>query len=93
MGKHFTGPAFALPEDTNEAENRQALWNQYDSTGQVEGLQERSRMEESPSTPPPCLSPEKPTRVRQKTEGERGHALATKCQNLTYRGTSLVITI
>jgi hypothetical protein len=48
----------------NEAENRQALWNQYDSTGQVEGLKERSRMEGSPSTPPPCLSPEKPTLVR-----------------------------
>jgi hypothetical protein len=48
----------------DEAENRQALWNQYDSTGQVKGLKERSRMEGSPSTPPPCLSPEKPTRVR-----------------------------
>jgi hypothetical protein len=31
---------------------------------QVEGLKERSRMEGSPSTPPPYLSPEKPTRVR-----------------------------
>jgi hypothetical protein len=47
----------------DEAENRQALWNQYDSTGQAEGLKEHSRMEGSPSTPPPCLSPEKPTRV------------------------------
>jgi hypothetical protein len=52
----------------DEAENRQALWNRIDSTGQVEGLKERSRMEKSPSTPPPCLSPEKPTRVRGKGE-------------------------
>jgi hypothetical protein len=36
----------------DEAENRQALWNRIDSTGQVESLKERSRMEESPSTPP-----------------------------------------
>jgi hypothetical protein len=52
---------------SDEAENRQALWNQYDSTGQVEGLKERSRMEGSPSTPPPCLSPEKPTRIRARS--------------------------
>jgi hypothetical protein len=49
----------------DESENRQVLWNQYDSTGQVEGLKERSRIEGSPSTPSPCLSPEKPTRVRR----------------------------
>jgi hypothetical protein len=53
----------------DEAENRQALWNRIDSTGQVEGLKERSRMEGSPSTPPPCLSPEKPILVRQGMRG------------------------
>jgi hypothetical protein len=42
----------------DEAENRR-----------VEGLKERSRMEGIPSTPPPCLSPEKPTRVRGRGEG------------------------
>jgi hypothetical protein len=32
-------------------------------TGQVEGLKEGSRGEGNPSTPPPCISPEKPTSV------------------------------
>jgi hypothetical protein len=36
----------------DEAKNRQALWNRIDSTGQVEGLKERSRMEGGPSTSP-----------------------------------------
>jgi hypothetical protein len=33
MGKYFTGPAFALPEGTNEAENRQALLERAFSDG------------------------------------------------------------
>jgi hypothetical protein len=53
---HNPFSAFSLPllclRTPDEAENRQ-----------VEGLKERSRMEGSPSTPPPCLSPEKPILV------------------------------
>jgi hypothetical protein len=40
--------------------------------GQEEGLKERSRKEGNPSTPPPCISPEKPTLV----EGIRGYNYA-----------------